>query len=86
MKLAYRLAAVGILLSILTVGFASAMIPKDSLKTNLFPDIGISSQVLSDIDNGKFIVGTDDPEFTESNDKSVPLTQSYQQLRGKHLI
>lgn len=47
-------AAAILALSVFTFGIASAIVPQDSLKDNRFPDQGISSQVLSDIDKGLY--------------------------------
>lgn len=82
-------AVLGILvITTVTIGVAPAMIPKDDLKKNLFPDVGISSRVLSDIDKEVHGVRAGIPDSSSSNsgDSSELLYQIHCQLKGKHLI
>lgn len=88
MKTLIKTVTAALTLSIISVGLASAMIPQVDLTQNLFPDQGISSQVLSDIDDGVLQPRRDatTPGLSDLSDNPEPLTQYYQQLVGKHLI
>jgi len=86
MKSVIKTAVACLALSVFTVGIASAMIPKDDLKKNLFPDQGISNQILSDIDTGKIIFRDDVPGLSIVDDSREPLTQYPQPMVGKFII
>lgn len=86
MKSTIKTMATALAISVVTVSVASAMIPKDDLEKNLFPDQGISNQILSDIDSGKIIIHDDVPGLSFGDESPEPLTQYPQQLVGKFII
>lgn len=89
MKSVLKSLVAAMVFSTVIVGVAWAIIPQGDLKKNSFPDEGVSSQVLSDIDAGRFKIDRDSGSNLSEIDKVTEPQSQFQyqyQLFGKHLI